>query len=91
MAGPLYRYYEDTKPGDILGDDFVRDVLSQLGRPSSLHMARKFGRKAPHVVTTLADVDVLISNAPPRRRTDSAGREGSLPGALFGRVRFQTR
>src|SRR5690606_33381686 len=47
---------------DPLEVDLVRDVLSQSRQVILVAHDEKFGRHAPHVVTTLAEIDVLISN-----------------------------
>lgn len=51
---------------DPMEVDLVRDILPQSRRIILVAHDEKFGRRAPHVVTTLADVDILISNATPR-------------------------
>ena len=66
---------------DPMEVDLVRDVLSQSRQVILVAHDEKFGRRAPHVVTTLADIDVLISNAVPQLR-DGAGNERPLPASL---------
>lgn len=51
---------------DPMEVDLVRDVLLQSRQVILVAHDEKFGRRAPHVVTTLDQVDILISNAPPR-------------------------
>ena len=66
---------------DPMEVDLVRDVLSQSRQVILVAHDEKFGRKAPHVVTTLADIDVLISNAAPHL-VDSQGNDLPLPTRL---------
>jgi DeoR family glycerol-3-phosphate regulon repressor len=66
---------------DPMEVDLVRDVLSQSRQIILVAHDEKFGRRAPHVVTTLADIDVLISNAAPQL-VDSQGNSVSLPTSL---------
>lgn len=66
---------------DPMEVDLVRDVLRQSRRTILVAHAEKFGRRAPHVVTTLDQVDVLVSNGVPRLvGRDGAARE--LPATL---------
>jgi DeoR family glycerol-3-phosphate regulon repressor len=51
---------------DPMEVDLVQDVLSQSRQVILVAHDEKFGRHAPHLVTTLADVDILISNTTPR-------------------------
>jgi len=66
---------------DPMEVDLVRDVLSQSRQVILVAHDEKFGRKAPHVVTTLAEIDVLISNAAPRL-VDPEGNDLPLPTRL---------
>lgn len=50
---------------DPMEVELVRDVLQQSRRVILVAHDGKFGRHAPHVVTSLADIDVLISNTTP--------------------------
>ncbi len=63
---------------DPMEVDLVRDVLTQSRRVILAAHQEKFGRSAPHVVTTLTEVDVLISNAVPHLR-DRLGNDLPLP------------
>lgn len=47
---------------DPMEVDLVRDVLEQSRQVILVVHDEKFGRHAPHLVTSLADVDVLITN-----------------------------
>ncbi|HEV2514237.1 MAG TPA: DeoR/GlpR family DNA-binding transcription regulator [Devosia sp.] len=66
---------------DPMEVDLVRDVLTQSRRTILVAHDEKFGRRAPHMVTTLAEVDVLISNVLPQLR-DESGNALSLPTSL---------
>lgn len=66
---------------DPMEVDLVRDVLTQSRQVILVAHDEKFGRRAPHVVTTLSEVDVLISNATPELR-DEHGLARSLPLSL---------
>ncbi len=61
---------------DPLEVELVRDVLSQSRQVILVAHEEKFGRRAPHLVTTLADVDILITN------TDLAARGMTVPQGL---------
>jgi DeoR family glycerol-3-phosphate regulon repressor len=63
---------------DPMEVDLVRDVLPQSRRVILAAHQEKFGRSAPHIVTTLNEVDVLISNAVPHLR-DRLGNDLLLP------------
>jgi DeoR family glycerol-3-phosphate regulon repressor len=63
---------------DPMEVDLVRDVLSQSRLVILVAHDEKFGRRAPHIVTTLAGVDVLISNTVPHLR-DDRGEAAPLP------------
>jgi len=66
---------------DPMEVDLVRDVLSQARQVILVAHDEKFGRHAPHVVTTLAEVDVLISNTAPQLR-DGSGNAQPAPTGL---------
>jgi DeoR family glycerol-3-phosphate regulon repressor len=66
---------------DPMEVDLVRDVLTQARRVILVAHADKFGRRAPHVVTTLAEVDIFVSNATPQLR-NKAGDAVPLPANL---------
>jgi DeoR family glycerol-3-phosphate regulon repressor len=66
---------------DPMEVDLVRDVLSQSRRVILVAHEETFGRRAPHVVTSLAEIDVLISNAVPQLR-DERGELQPLPASL---------
>ena len=66
---------------DPMEVDLVRDVLTQSRRVILVAHDEKFRRRAPHVVTTLAHIDVLISNALPQIR-DKLGNDAPLPPGL---------
>lgn len=66
---------------DPMEVELTRDVLTQSRRVILVAHDAKFGRRAPHVVTTLADIDVLISNAVPQMR-DDLGHGSPLPSGL---------
>ena len=66
---------------DPMEVDLVRDVLTQSRQVILVAHDEKFGRRAPHVVTSLAEIDVLISNVAPQLR-DGAGNALPLPGNL---------
>jgi len=51
---------------DPMEVDLTRDILSQSRKIILVAHDEKFGRRAPHVVTTLDEVDILISNSAPR-------------------------
>lgn len=51
---------------DPMEVDLVRDILPQARQVILVAHDEKFGRRAPHVVTTLADVDILVSNVSPQ-------------------------
>lgn len=63
---------------DPMEVDLVRDVLSQSRQVILVAHDEKFGRRAPHLVTTLAEIDILISNATPRL-IDAQGNHRPLP------------
>ena len=50
---------------DPLEVGLVRDVLTQSRRVVLVAHDGKFGQRAPHVVTSLAEVDVLVTNKDP--------------------------
>ncbi|MNY70977.1 Glucitol operon repressor [compost metagenome] len=50
--------------------DLVRSILPHARQVILVAHDEKFGRRAPHVVTQLADVDVLITNGDPAPRFD---------------------
>ena len=66
---------------DPMEVDLVRDVLSESRQVILVAHAEKFGRRAPHIVTTLSGVDVLISDAVPQLR-DEKGDTLDLPANL---------
>ena len=66
---------------DPMEVDLVCDVLAQSRQVILVAHDEKFGRRAPHVVTTLDEVDILISNAPPRL-LDQDGNPRPLPEQL---------
>lgn len=55
---------------DPLEVDLVRDILPNSRQVILVAHEDKFDRRAPHQVTTLADVDVLITNGDPAPRFD---------------------
>ncbi|HQZ11370.1 MAG TPA: DeoR/GlpR family DNA-binding transcription regulator [Devosia sp.] len=65
---------------DPMEVDLVRDVLAQSRTVILVAHDEKFGRRAPHVVTTLDRVDVVITNG--------GAAEARLAGAGLGRARF---
>jgi len=65
---------------DPMEVDLVQDVLSQSRQVILVAHDEKFGRHAPHVVTTLDKVDVLISNAAPQLRDGSDNAQKAPPG-----------
>lgn len=62
---------------DPMEVDLVRDILRQSRQVILVAHDEKFGRRAPHVVTTLDRVDVLITNTEPRL-VDEDGRPRPL-------------
>lgn len=50
---------------DPLEVELMREVLAQSRQVILVAHAEKFGRTAPHLVTEVSAVDVLITNAPP--------------------------
>lgn len=50
---------------DPLEVELMRDILEQTRKVVLVAHDGKFGKHAPHVVTTMADVDVLVTNAQP--------------------------
>jgi DeoR family glycerol-3-phosphate regulon repressor len=56
---------------DPMEVDLVRSVLARSRRVVFVAHEEKFGQRAPHVVTHLHDVDVLITNGDPRPRLDN--------------------
>ena len=55
---------------DPMEVDLVRSVLPQARKVILVAHDEKFERRAPHVVTQMADVDVLITNGDPASRFD---------------------
>ena len=55
---------------DPMEVDLVRSILPHARQVILVAHDEKFGRRAPHVVTQLADVDVLITNGDPGPRFD---------------------
>ncbi|MHA6690345.1 DeoR/GlpR family DNA-binding transcription regulator [Devosia sp. A449] len=55
---------------DPMEVDLVRDILPQSRRVILVAHQDKFNRQAPHQVTRLADIDVLITNGDPTDRFD---------------------
>jgi DeoR family glycerol-3-phosphate regulon repressor len=55
---------------DPMEVDLVRSILPHARQVILVAHDEKFGRRAPHVVTQMADVDVLITNGDPRDRFD---------------------
>jgi DeoR family glycerol-3-phosphate regulon repressor len=66
---------------DPMEVELVRDILPQSRQVILVAHDEKFGRRAPHVVTTLAEVDILISNAAPQL-VDLRGTPSPLPTQL---------
>lgn len=64
---------------DPMEVDLVRSILPLARQVILVAHDEKFDRRAPHVVTQMADVDVLITNGDPLPRFDNAG--------LLGRTR----
>src|SRR5690606_30726779 len=64
---------------DPLEVELVAEVLKQSRQVILVAHDEKFGRRAPHVVTRLADIDVLVTNGDPRPRL--------VPAALPPRLR----
>jgi DeoR family glycerol-3-phosphate regulon repressor len=62
---------------DPMEVDLVRDILPQSRQVILVAHQDKFERRAPHQVTSLADIDVLITNGDPAGRFDK-------PDALHG-------
>lgn len=63
---------------DPLEVDLTRDVLTQARKVVLVAHDGKFGRKAPHCVTHLEDIDVLITNGDPSKHFASAALLGGL-------------
>jgi DeoR family glycerol-3-phosphate regulon repressor len=63
---------------DPMEVELVRDVLTQSRQVILVAHEEKFGRHAPHIVTRLADIDVLVTNGDPRPRLTA----GALPARL---------
>jgi DeoR family glycerol-3-phosphate regulon repressor len=61
---------------DPLEVELVRDVLEQSRQVILVAHEEKFGRHAPHVVTTLASIDVLITNSDLQPAGKSLGIQG---------------
>ena len=57
---------------DPMEVDLVRSILPHARQVILVVHDEKFERRAPHVVTQMADVDVLITNGDPVRRFDDA-------------------
>ncbi|MDB5623182.1 MAG: DeoR/GlpR transcriptional regulator [Devosia sp.] len=55
---------------DPMEVDLVRSILPHARRVILVAHVEKFGRRAPHVVTQLAEVDVLITNGDPAAHFD---------------------
>lgn len=66
---------------DPMEVDLVRDVLTQTRQVILVAHDGKFGRRAPHVVTSMEEIDVLISNTTPQL-TDRLGKTRPLPPSL---------
>ena len=66
---------------DPMEVDLVRDVLKQSRQVILVAHDEKFGRHAPHVVTTLNEVDVLITSIP-SQVVAKHGTERALPANL---------
>jgi DeoR family glycerol-3-phosphate regulon repressor len=62
---------------DPLEVDLVRSILPLSRKIILVAHEEKFGRRAPHVVTSMADIDVLITNGDPRPRFEDAAVLGS--------------
>lgn len=62
---------------DPMEVDLVRSILPHARQVVLVAHDEKFGRHAPHVVTQMADIDVLITNGDPATRFDD-------PAALTG-------
>jgi DeoR family glycerol-3-phosphate regulon repressor len=63
---------------DPMEVELVHEVLPQARKVILVAHDEKFGRRAPHVVSRLADIDVLITNTDPRPRLTA----GALPDRL---------
>jgi len=63
---------------DPMEVELVRDILPQSRQVILVAHDEKFGRRAPHVVTTLAEIDVLISNTIPHLQ-DTRANPAPLP------------
>jgi len=50
---------------DPMEVDLVKDILTQTRQVILVAHDEKFGRRAPHVVTTLSDIDILVTNEDP--------------------------
>ncbi|MDB5474398.1 MAG: DeoR/GlpR transcriptional regulator [Devosia sp.] len=57
---------------DPMEVDLVRSILPHARQVILVAHDEKFERRAPHVVTQMADVDVLITNGDPAHRFDDA-------------------
>lgn len=57
---------------DPMEVDLVRSILPHARQVILVAHDEKFERRAPHVVTQMADVDVLITNGDPLQRFDDA-------------------
>jgi DeoR family glycerol-3-phosphate regulon repressor len=53
--------------------DLTRDILTQSRQVVLVAHEGKFERKAPHVVTHLRDVDVLVTNGEPAAHFEDPG------------------
>nr|WP_314257430.1 DeoR/GlpR family DNA-binding transcription regulator [uncultured Devosia sp.] len=62
---------------DPMEVDLVRSILPHARQIILVAHDEKFERRAPHVVTQMADVDVLITNGDPAGRFDDPGVFGS--------------
>ena len=56
---------------DPMEVDLVRSILPHARQVILVAHGEKFGRRAPHVVTQLGDIDVLITNGDPAPRFDN--------------------
>lgn len=63
---------------DPMEVELLRDVLPRSRRVVLVAHDEKFGRHAPHLVATLADLDVLITNADPGSRMKPDRLQASL-------------
>jgi DeoR family glycerol-3-phosphate regulon repressor len=58
---------------DPMEVELVKDILTQSRRVILVAHDEKFGRRAPHVVTSLANIDALVTNKDPAPSLRDAG------------------